>query len=132
MSSKMFNKLNSQSQVLSDLSSILHPIKHYTARLLNSTLNFVSKNVKGYLNFCQTGIGRAVHTLIGHFRVPKTPTFQNKANCTTFLVKMTFNCMSVKTISTSKAKHLTSFRYRSPGELGNGIFDELAFIQTFH
>ena len=43
-------------------------------------------------------------------KLKKTPNFQNEARCPTF-------------IYISKVKYLTSFRYRGPGELGNGLLD---------
>ena len=59
---------------------------------------------------------------IGHcLRSSKTPHFQNEAKCTTFLMKMSFTCMAIKTISLSNAEHLTSFWYRGPGELENAL-----------
>ena len=49
--------------------------------------------------------------------------FQNEAKSTAFLVKMRFICIRMKIISTSKAEHLTSFLYRDPEELGNGVLN---------
>ena len=46
----------------------------------------------------------------------KNPHFQNEAKCATFLVREWI------IISSSKAEHLTSFWYRCPGKLGNGLF----------
>ena len=51
----------------------------------------------------------------------KNPQFQNESRCTTFLVKLSFICMRMKNISISKAEHLTSFWWRGPGELRNGL-----------
>ena len=62
----------------------------------------------------------------------KNPHFQNEATCTTVLVKMSFICMRMKIISIWKAEHLTSFPYRGPGELGNGLlYVFLEKVNTF-
>ena len=53
----------------------------------------------------------------GHFRVPKTLTFKMKPSAQLFLWKW------VNEKSLSKAEHLTSFWYRGPRELGNGLFN---------
>ena len=49
------------------------------------------------------------------------PLYQNEVRCSTFLVEMSFICMRMKIISISKVERLTSFWYRDPGELGNGL-----------
>ena len=46
-----------------------------------------------------------------------------EAKCKTFLAKMNFICMRIKNHSISKAEHWTSFWYRGPGKLGNGLID---------
>ena len=54
--------------------------------------------------------------------------FQNKVKCTTLLVKMSFICMS----SISEAEHLTSFWYKGPEKLGNGLLNRLGiFLQCY-
>ena len=50
----------------------------------------------------------------------KNPHFQNAPKCTTFLMKMSF-ASEWKIISISNAEYLTSFWYRGPGKLGNGL-----------
>ena len=52
----------------------------------------------------------------------KNPHFQNEAKCTAFLGKWVLFAWEWRIISISKAEHLTSFWYRGPGELGNGLF----------
>ena len=62
----------------------------------------------------------------------KNPHFQNEATSTTVLVKMSFICMRMKIIYIWKAEHLTSFPYRGPGELGNGLlYVFLEKVNTF-
>ena len=56
---------------------------------------------------------------IGHFRVPKTLTFKRWPNAQPFLWKWVL--LAWKIVSISKAKRLTSFWYRGPGELGNSL-----------
>ena len=41
--------------------------------------------------------GEEFFYLIGHFRVPKKSHFQNEAKCETFVVKMSFICIIMKT-----------------------------------
>ena len=60
---------------------------------------------------------------IGHFRVPKTLTFKMRLSAQPFLWKWVLFAWEWKIISISKAEHLTSFLYRGPGELGNGLFN---------
>ena len=59
---------------------------------------------------------------IGHFWVPKTLTFKMWPSAQPFLWKWVLFAWEWKIISTSKAEHLTSFWYRGPGELRNGLF----------
>ena len=59
---------------------------------------------------------------IGHFWVPKTLTFKMRPSAQPFLWKWVLFAWEWKIISISKAEHLTSFWYRGPGELGNGLF----------
>ena len=40
--------------------------------------------------------GWAITDTIGHFRVPENPHIRNEAECTTFLVKMSFICMRIE------------------------------------
>ena len=61
--------------------------------------------------------------IIGHFRVPKTLTFKMRPSVQPFLWKWVWFAWEWKIISISKAEHLTSFWYRGPGELGNGLFN---------
>ena len=56
---------------------------------------------------------------IGHFRVPKTLTFKRWPSAQPFLWKWVLPAWKI--VSLSKAEHLTSFWYRGPGELGNGL-----------
>ena len=49
---------------------------------------------KAWENVVQ-GLGKG----IGQFRVPKISRFQNEATCKTFLVKMSFICMTKKSFS---------------------------------
>ena len=58
---------------------------------------------------------------IGHFWVPKTLTFKMRPSAQPFLWKRVLLAWDWKIISISKAEHLTWFRYRGPGELGNGL-----------
>ena len=51
----------------------------------------------------------------------KNAHFQNEARCTIFLVKMSFIC--TRMISISKDEHLLSFWNRGPGKLGHGLFE---------
>ena len=59
--------------------------------------------------------------LIGHFRVPKIVTFKMRPSAQPFLWKRVLFAWEWKIISISKAEHLTSFWYRGPGKLGNGL-----------
>ena len=59
----------------------------------------------------------------GHFRVPKTLTFKMRPSAQLFLWKWVLFAWEWKIISISKAEHLTSFWYRGPRELGNGLFN---------
>ena len=59
---------------------------------------------------------------IGHFRVLKTLTFKMRPSAQSFLWKWVLFAWEWNIISISKAEHLTSFWYRGPGELGNGLF----------
>ena len=52
----------------------------------------------------------------------KNPHFQNETEWTTSLLKMSFICKRWKIISVLKIEQLTSFWYRGPGKLGNGLF----------
>ena len=60
----------------------------------------------------------------------KNPHFQNEANCTAFLVKMSFIRMRMKNHFIWKAEHLTSFSCRGPGELGNGLWSYLLWYKV--
>ena len=60
-------------------------------------------------------------TIISHFRVPKTLTFKLRSSAKPFLWKWVLFAWEWKIIFTSKAEHLTSFWYRNPRELGNGL-----------
>ena len=60
--------------------------------------------------------------VIGHFRVPKTLSFKMRPSTQPFLWKWLLFAREWKIISISKAGHLTSFWYRDPMELGNGLF----------
>ena len=51
----------------------------------------------------------------------KNPHFQNEAKCTNLSCENEFCLQGKKIISISKAELLTSFWYRGPGELGNGL-----------
>ena len=64
-----------------------------------------------------------VTNLVGHFRVPKTLTFKMRPSAQLFLWKWVLFAWEWKIISISKAEHLTSFWYRGPGKLGNGLFN---------
>ena len=57
---------------------------------------------------------------LGHFRVPKTLTF-NEKKCTTFLVKMSFICMIMKNHLHIKGWALNLVLIQRPGKLGNGL-----------
>ena len=59
---------------------------------------------------------------IGHLRVAKTLTFKTRPSAQPFLWKWVLFAWEWKIISISKAEHLTSFWYRGPGKLGNGLF----------
>ena len=65
---------------------------------------------------------------IGHFRVPKTPHFQNEVKCTTYLRKRVLCAWEWKITSISEAEHLTSCWYRGSGELRSGL---LTFVVVF-
>ena len=60
---------------------------------------------------------------IGYFRVPKTH-FQNEAKCKTFVVKMSFVCMRIKTIFILKALQGASLWNRGLKQLGNSLLKE--------
>ena len=60
---------------------------------------------------------------IGHFRVPKTH-FQNEAKCQTFVVKMNFVCMRIKTIFTLKTSQLASLWNGGLRQRGKGLLKE--------
>ena len=49
------------------------------------------------------------------------PLYQNEVRRSTFDMVMIFILMQIKLISTRNVEHLTSFSYRGPGELGNGL-----------
>ena len=51
----------------------------------------------------------------------KTLTFKMRPSAQPFLWKWVLFAWDWKIISISKAEHLTSFLYRGPGELGNGL-----------
>ena len=51
----------------------------------------------------------------------KTLTFKMRPSAQPFLWKWVLFAWEWKIISISKAEHLTSFWYRGPGELGNGL-----------
>ena len=57
---------------------------------------------------------------LGHFRVPKTLTF-NEKKCTTFLVKMSFICMRMKNHLHIKGWALNLVLIQRPGKLGNSL-----------
>ena len=59
--------------------------------------------------------------IIGHFRVPKTPTFKMRPSAQLFLWKWVLFAWEWKIFSISKGEHLTSFWYRGPRELGIGL-----------
>ena len=61
----------------------------------------------------------------GHFRVPKALTFKMRPGALPFLWKWVLFAWEWKIIFISKAEHLTSFWYRGPGELGNGLLATL-------
>ena len=69
--------------------------------------------------------------LIGHFRVPKTLTFKMRPSVQPFLWKWALFVWEWKVISISKAEQLTSFWYRGPGELGNGLLLRLRRNRLF-
>ena len=58
---------------------------------------------------------------IDHFRLLKTLTFKMRPRAQPFLWKWVLFTWEWKIISISKAEHLTSFWYRGPGELENGL-----------
>ena len=60
-------------------------------------------------------------TVIGHFRVAKPLIFKLRLGVQPFLWKWVLFAWDWKIISISKVEHLTSFWYRGPGELGNGL-----------
>ena len=62
--------------------------------------------------------------IIGCFWVPKTFTFKMRPSAQPFLWKWVLFLWEWKIIFISKAEHLTSFCYRGPGELGNGLFNK--------
>ena len=57
-----------------------------------------------------------------HFWVPKTLTFKKRPSAQPALWKWVLFGWEWKIISISKAEHLTSFWYRGPGKLRNGLF----------
>ena len=63
----------------------------------------------------------SLFVLIGHFLVPKILTFKMRSSAQPFLWKRVLFAREWKIISISKAEHLTSFWYRGPGKLGNGL-----------
>ena len=67
---------------------------------------------------------------IGHFRVPRTLTFKMKPSAQLFLWKWVLFAWEWKIIFKSKAEHLTSFWYRGPGELRNGLLLRLNMSST--
>ena len=58
---------------------------------------------------------------IGHFRVPPGLCIKTRLGAQPLIWKWFFILMQIKLISTRKVKHLTSFWYRGPGELENGL-----------
>ena len=64
---------------------------------------------------------RTWFNLIGHLRVSKTLTFKMRPSAQPYWIKWVSFAWEWKIVSISKAEHLTSFWYRGPGELGNGL-----------
>ena len=58
---------------------------------------------------------------IGHFRAPPALYIKTRLGTQPLIWKWYFILMQIKLISTRKVEHLTSFWYRGPGELGNGL-----------
>ena len=54
-------------------------------------VSHVLDNLKNVMSKCMNQ-----PLLIGHFRVPKTLTFQHEAKCKNFVVKISFICMRIK------------------------------------
>ena len=72
---------------------------------------------------------QVVKKRIGHFRVPKTPTFKISLGAQPFLWKWVLFAWEWKMISLSKAEHLPLFRNRGPGDLGNGLLGSNFFTE---
>ena len=62
---------------------------------------------------------------IGHFRVSPGLCIKTRLGAQPLIWKWFFILMQIKLLSTRKVEHLTSFWYRGPGELGNGLFGSL-------
>ena len=62
-----------------------------------------------------------VNISTGHFRVPKTLTFNMKLSAYPFLWKWVLFAWEWKIVSISKAEHLTSFWYRGRVKFGNSL-----------
>ena len=62
--------------------------------------------------------------VIGHFRVPLGLCIKTMLGAQPLIWKWFFILMQIKLISTRKVEHLSSFWYRGPGELGNGLLSD--------
>ena len=84
------------------------------------TLLFLSFNMAAVTSWTNQQTSNMMR--IGHFRVLKTLFFKTRPGAQPFLWKKVLFAWEWKIISISKAGHVTSFWYRGPGELGNGLF----------
>ena len=60
---------------------------------------------------------------IDHFRVPQGLCIKTRLGAPPLIWKWVFILIQIKLISTRKVEHLTSFWYRGPGKLGNGLVE---------
>ena len=78
----------------------------------------------------ETRSGPPRHGAIGHFRVPKTFTFKMRPRAQPFLWKWVLFAWEWEIVSISTVEHLTTFWYRGPEELGNGLFEPIPTQST--
>jgi len=65
-------------------------------------------------------------SIIGHFQVLPGLCIKTRLGAQPLIWKWFFILMQIKLISTRKVVHLTSFWYRGPGELGNGLLTSVS------
>ena len=86
-------------------------------------LNFVSFCFKLIIIHYHTRKQNTKENKTGHFRVCPSLCIKTRLGAQPFLWKWVLFAWEWKIISISKVEHLTSFWYRGPGELGNGLLN---------